>query len=175
MSDNGKRRKWGAAGQRRIVLAGMQPGVVVSDLGRRQGLNPVLFYAWKKQLRGAARRIFEAPRRPSAQEQRREAELRRLKAVSAAITAANLELPTGLWASRTRARAARAAAAGRRRGRAGQDAARLAGSADAGRLGRAPQQLLPLAPGGGRGVRDRPQPPPTPVAPPRPSPRRSRR
>ena len=96
MSDNGKRRKWGAADKLRIVLAGMQPGVEVSDLCRREGLNPVLFYAWKKQLLGAASRVFEPPRRPSAQEQRREAELRRFKAVIAEITAENLDLKKGL-------------------------------------------------------------------------------
>jgi transposase len=48
MSQNGKRRKWSAAEKLRIVLAGMQPGVEVSDLCRREGLNPVLYYAWKK-------------------------------------------------------------------------------------------------------------------------------
>jgi len=54
MSSNGKRRKWSAADKLRIVLAGMQPGVEVSDLCRREGLNPVLYYAWKKQLLGSA-------------------------------------------------------------------------------------------------------------------------
>src|SRR5918998_4802070 len=87
MSDKGKRRKWSAADKLRIVLAGMQPGVEVSDLCRREGLNPVLFYAWKKQLLGSASRVFEAPRRPSVQEQRREAEVQRLKSVIAEITA----------------------------------------------------------------------------------------
>jgi transposase-like protein len=43
MSSNGKRRKWSAADKLRIVLAGMQPGVEISDLCRREGLNPVLF------------------------------------------------------------------------------------------------------------------------------------
>jgi transposase-like protein len=41
MSQNRKRRKWSAADEMRIVLAGMQPGVEVSDLCRREGLNPV--------------------------------------------------------------------------------------------------------------------------------------
>ena len=35
MSDNGKRRKWSAADKLRIVLAGMQPNVEISDLCRR--------------------------------------------------------------------------------------------------------------------------------------------
>jgi len=96
MSANGKRRTWAAADKLRIVLAGMEPDVEVSDLCRREGLSPVLFYAWKKQLLGSAARVFEAKKdRPAAQEQRREAELRRLKDVIAEITAENLDLKKG--------------------------------------------------------------------------------
>ncbi len=98
MSDDGKRRKWSAAEKLRIVLAGMQPGVEVSDLCRREGLNPVQYYAWKKQLLGSAERVFEDKRgRSDAQEQRREAELQRLKGVIAEITAENLEIKKGRW------------------------------------------------------------------------------
>lgn len=93
MSDNGPRRKWGAAEELRIVLAGMQPGVEVSDLCRREGLNPVQFYAWKKQLLGSADRVFEDKRgRPDARQQRLEEEVARFKGVVAEITAENLEL-----------------------------------------------------------------------------------
>ncbi len=49
----------GAAEKLRIVLAGMEPDVEVSDLCRREGLNPVQVYAWKKQLLGSAGRVFE--------------------------------------------------------------------------------------------------------------------
>jgi hypothetical protein len=56
-------------------------------------LNPVLFYAWKKQLLGSAGRIFEAP---GAREQKLEAESQRMKSVIAGITAENLELKKGL-------------------------------------------------------------------------------
>ena len=93
MSDNGGRRKWDAAEKLRIVLAGMQPGVEVSDLCRREGLNPVQFYTWKKQLLGAADRVFEDKRgRPEARQQRLEEEVARFKGVIAEITAENLEL-----------------------------------------------------------------------------------
>ena len=96
MSANGKRRAWAAADKLRIVLAGMQPDVEVSDLCRREGLNPVQFYAWKKQLLGSAARVFEDRRgRADAQEQRREAELQRFKSVIAEITAENLDLKEG--------------------------------------------------------------------------------
>jgi transposase-like protein len=74
----------------------LKPGVEVSDLCRREGLNPVQYYAWKKQLLGSAARVFEDRRgRPDAQEQRREAEVQRLKNVIAEITAENLELKKG--------------------------------------------------------------------------------
>ena len=39
MSQNGKRKKWLAAEKLRIVLAGMQPNVEVSELCRREGLQ----------------------------------------------------------------------------------------------------------------------------------------
>lgn len=93
MSDNGQRRKWSAAEKLRIVLAGMQPEVEVSDLCRREGLNPVQFYAWKKQLLGSAERVFEDRRgRPDADQKRLEEEVARFKGVIAEITAENLEL-----------------------------------------------------------------------------------
>jgi len=96
MSENRKRRVWSAADKLRIVLAGMEPNVEVSDLCRREGLNPVQYYAWKKQLLGSAARVFEDRRgRPDAHEQRREAEVQRLKNVIAEITAENLNLKKG--------------------------------------------------------------------------------
>jgi transposase len=97
MSANGKRRKWTAAEKLRIVLAGMQPNVEVSDLCRREGINPTQYYGWKKQLQSSATKIFdEAASKPSAREERQAQELRRLKDVVAEITAENLELKKGL-------------------------------------------------------------------------------
>ena len=46
MHANGKRRKWQAADKLRIVLAGMQPNVEVSELCRREGLAPNLYYLY---------------------------------------------------------------------------------------------------------------------------------
>ena len=93
MSENGKRRIRTPAEKMRIVLAGMEPNVEVSNLCRREGLNPVQYYDWKKQLLSSAARVFEDKRgRPNAQEQRREAKVQRLKNVIAEITAENLDL-----------------------------------------------------------------------------------
>ena len=96
MSQNGKRRKWSAAEKLRIVLAGMQPNVDISDLCRREGINPTQYYGWRKQLLSSATKVFDnQASRPSVQEERREAELHRLKNVIAEITAENLELKKG--------------------------------------------------------------------------------
>jgi transposase len=92
-----KRRKWSAEEKLRIVLAGMQPGVEVSDLCRQEGINPTMYYYWKKKLLGSAHLVFDEKQgRPSAQEQKQEAELARMKNVIAEITAENLELKKGL-------------------------------------------------------------------------------
>jgi transposase-like protein len=79
------------------VLAGMQPGVEVSELCRREGLNPTLYYGWKKKLLSSAGKVFDDQGgRRSAQEERQQAELRRFKDVVAELTAENLELKKGL-------------------------------------------------------------------------------
>jgi len=97
MSETSKRRRWTAAEKLRIVLAGMQPGVEVSELCRREGLNPTLYYGWKKKLLSSAGKVFDDQEgRRSAQEERKEAELRRFKDVIAELTAENLELKKGL-------------------------------------------------------------------------------
>jgi transposase len=92
-----KRKKWPAAEKLRIVLAGMQPNVDVSELCRREGINPTQYYGWRKQLQASATNIFDArDNKRGAIEEKKEAELRRLKDVIAEITAENLELKKGL-------------------------------------------------------------------------------
>jgi transposase len=98
MSQNGKRKKWLAAEKLRIVLAGMQPNVEISELCRQEGINPTQYYSWKKQLLASATKVFDDQgSKRSAAEERKEAELRRMKSVIAEITAENLELKKGLW------------------------------------------------------------------------------
>jgi len=90
---NGKRKRWSAAEKLRIVLGGMEPGVEISDHCRREGLNPTMYYQWKRQLLGAAERIFEKKEsKPSAREERLSTALTRAKDVIAEITAENLDL-----------------------------------------------------------------------------------
>jgi transposase len=97
MSQNGQRRKWTAAEKLRIVLAGMQPNVEVAELCRREGINPTQYYGWRKQLLSSATKVFDGQEmKRSASEDKKEAELRRMKDVVAEITAENLELKKGL-------------------------------------------------------------------------------
>jgi transposase len=97
MSENGKRRRWTATEKLRIVLAGLEPNVEISDLCRREGIGPTQYYGWKKKLLKSAEKIFgdEGPQK-SAKEERLAGENQRMKNVIAEITAENLELKKGL-------------------------------------------------------------------------------
>jgi len=89
----GRRRKWRAEEKLRIVLEGMAGGAEVSDLCRREGINPTQYYGWKKELLRSAARVFDGRGdKPSAREERQAAQLARMRAVVAEITAENLEL-----------------------------------------------------------------------------------
>jgi transposase len=93
MSHGKKRRRWQAQEKLRIVLEGMAAGVEVSDLCRREGINPTQYYGWKKRLLVSAGQVFdERSEKPGAREERLRAELDRMKGVVAEITAENLDL-----------------------------------------------------------------------------------
>lgn len=98
MSEKKKRRRWTAGEKLRVVMTGLDGSVEISELCRREGINPTQFYLWKKQLMTSAAKVFENGRgsQPSAREQRLETELRRAKDVIAEITAENLDLKKGL-------------------------------------------------------------------------------
>lgn len=88
----GNRKKWTSSEKLRIVLLGLHPGVEVSELCRREGLSAALYYLWKKQLLGSASKIFEAKAgRKSHEEEKREADLQRLKNVVVELRTENLE------------------------------------------------------------------------------------
>ena len=88
-----KRRKWTAAEKLRIVLTCMQPGVEISEVCRREGINPTMFYTWRKKLMASATQVFdEKPKKRDVERERMEREMARMKDVIAEITAENLEL-----------------------------------------------------------------------------------
>jgi len=87
------RRRWTASEKLRIVLSGMDPNVEVSELCRREGINPTQYYLWRKQLLSSADRVFnENSQMPSRQQERLASDLVRAKDVIAEITSENLEL-----------------------------------------------------------------------------------
>ena len=93
MSGKKNRRQWTAQEKLRIVLQGMEPGVEVSELCRREGVHPTQYYNWKKLLETKAKRIFEKNQdKPSRREERLAEENARLKSVIVEITTENLEL-----------------------------------------------------------------------------------
>jgi transposase len=92
-----KRKRWTAEAKLRIVLAGVGGEIEVSELCRREGINPTQYYGWRKQLLGSASKVFDGGRaKAGVQEQRLASDLRRAKDVIAEITAENLELKKGL-------------------------------------------------------------------------------
>ena len=92
-----KRRRRTAEEKLRIVLAGLDGTIEISELCRREGINPTQYYGWKKQLLGSASQIFDnGQAKPSTKEARLDRDLTRAKDVIAEITAENLDLKKGL-------------------------------------------------------------------------------
>jgi transposase len=88
-----KHRTWSAKEKLRIVLTCMQPGVDISEVCRREGINPNMYYNWKKKLLSSAGQVFEKKsKKRNLEQERAERELSRMKDVIAEITAENLEL-----------------------------------------------------------------------------------
>lgn len=88
-----QRRRWRATEKLRIVLTCLQPGVEVAEVCRREGINPALYYTWKKRLLASASQIFDDHgKQRDGDRERTDRELVRLRAVIAEITAENLEL-----------------------------------------------------------------------------------
>jgi transposase len=79
-----------------VLKEAEQPGVTISEVCRRHSLAPSVFYRWRavSQTGSEAALKRDAQRRPRQDdaEVRHEAEIKRLRAVIAEITAENLEL-----------------------------------------------------------------------------------
>ena len=87
------RRRFSAEQKIQIVLEGLRGEQPVSELCRREGINPTMYYTWKKKLLASAGQVFdEKPKKADAERERRDREMSRMKDVIAEITAENLEL-----------------------------------------------------------------------------------
>ena len=89
-------RRYTADQKLEILREAEQPNVTVSEVCRRHSLAPSVFYRWRAVAQnGSASALKQDAKRvpgKSDLEARREAELVRLRAVIAEITAENLEL-----------------------------------------------------------------------------------
>lgn len=94
MTKRDGRRSWSAADKMRVVLAGMEPGVEVSVVCRKEGVSPTQYYHWRNQLLSSAEAVFgkRGKKSQESREAKLESELTRMKGVVAEITAENLEL-----------------------------------------------------------------------------------
>src|SRR3989304_69370 len=112
----------------------MQPGVEISEVCRREGMNPTMFYTWRKKLMASAAQVFdEKPKKRDVGRGRMERGGARGKDVTAEITAENLELKKRFRARSPREDAAGIAAAGARGGGVDEASKRLAGGGGTGR------------------------------------------
>ena len=94
MNPKKSRRKWTAQQKMRIVLEAMQSQVKLSEICRREGLNPTQVHQWRKQLLASAEAVY-APKREAREDHRIEKlslENTRMKSVIAEITTENLDL-----------------------------------------------------------------------------------
>jgi transposase len=92
----GQYRRFTAEQKLSILKEAEQPGVTISEVCRRHGLAPSVFYRWRAVAdNGSAsalkREGMRTPRKGGI-EARQKAEIDRLRAVVAEITAENLEL-----------------------------------------------------------------------------------
>jgi transposase-like protein len=89
-------RRFTAEQKLEILREADQPGVTVSEVCRRHGLAASVFYRWRAVAQGGSavalkRDAHRTPRKDDP-EARHKAEIERMRAVIAEITAENLEL-----------------------------------------------------------------------------------
>lgn len=141
-------RRFTAEQKIEILREADQPGVTVSEVCRRHGLSPSVLYRWRAVAQGGSavalkRDAQRAPRKDDA-EARHKAEIERMRAVIAEITAENLELKR-----RSEVGGSISCTGGHQGGgdadrRADKEALGVAGVSHTGRPGRAAQRVLRL-------------------------------
>lgn len=89
-------RRFTAEQKLAVLREADQPGVSISEICRRHGLAPSVFYRWRAVAQGgsavALKRDAQRTPRTGDAEARHKAEIERMRAVIAEITAENLEL-----------------------------------------------------------------------------------
>ena len=153
------RRKFPAEEKIRIVLEGIRGEVAVSELCRREGIHPTIYYKWLKDFMEAGKgRLRGDTKREATSEEVRQVreENERLKQLVTELSLANLTLKKACSrAERAAAVCAHGSGAEARSDRTGAEVSFVEGSY-AGRVGYATFDLLQVAatfsPAGGSGV-----------------------
>lgn len=94
------RRRWTAEEKLSIVEEARQSGQSISEVCRRHQLAPGQFYAWERQARQAALSALsnsKPGRKAPDPTEPLQAQILRLHAVIAEISAENLDLKKGYW------------------------------------------------------------------------------
>ena len=96
LMSKGEHRRFTAEQKLEILREAEQRGVTISEVCRRHGLAASVFYRWRAVAQGGSavalkRDAQRTPRKDDA-EARHKAEIERMRAVIAEITAENLEL-----------------------------------------------------------------------------------
>ena len=141
-------RRFTAEQKIEILREADQPGVTVSEVCRRHGLAPSVLYRWRAVAQGGSavalkRDAQRKPRKDDA-ETRHKAEIERMRAVIAEITAENLELKKRSEAGRFIPSSGGDESGGDADRSANQTAVGVAGVSHAGRPGRSTQRVLRL-------------------------------
>ena len=92
------RRRWTAEEKLAIVEEARQAGQMVSAVCRRHGIATGQFYVWEERARqGALQGLRAGKGKQGRREAQLEADITRLRAVAAELSAENLELKRGRW------------------------------------------------------------------------------
>jgi len=94
------RRQWTAEEKLQILDEARKAGQAVSEVCRRHQIAPGQFYQWEQQVRKAALEALrngKRGRKPRKIEEQLKAEVTRLRAVVAELSAETLQIKRGLW------------------------------------------------------------------------------
>lgn len=101
MTRKTQRRRWSAEEKLKIIDEARQSGHSVSDVCRRHQIAPGQFYAWEKQAKAGAVQGLRAstgkPKREDPEKAALKAELDRMRAVIAEISAENIEIKKRIY------------------------------------------------------------------------------
>ncbi|MDM7940159.1 MAG: transposase [Methanothrix sp.] len=93
------RRHWTPQEKMSIVEEARKGGLPVSEVCRRHGIAPTLFYDWERRIIAGALTGLRSdqPKKRSKLKDDLESENQRLKSIIAEIAEENLKLKKGLW------------------------------------------------------------------------------